>query len=1045
MTAPDRALLAHADFVARLAQQLLRDQHLADDVVQDTWLSALRSRPRGAGRGWLAAIVRNVARNRLRDRELRGRREAEAVRACDVEYEVSTEDVVQREASRREVVNAVLGLAEPYRSTVLCVYFEGESPARIARRVGIPAATVRSRLKRGLEQLRAALDGRHGGDRREWVTALAPLALARGSAAAVEGVGWGLLLAMIMQQKAIWMVATVVVFAALTGWLVWSGPSDPRGVPSKETTAAVPPAAAPAGAVSAEQRLRRDRVAAAPVLDSEARPGYHFVVLREGSPVADAEVRLVEAGTQRRIESVLVASDEHEAMVVGRTGAGGRIVVPLRGGVARLVSATAGGAWGATLLVPEDVNTGLVREIELGPDHSLRVRVVDGDGQPAGGVAVTFGEMWGPGMSAMRVGHTRSDGIAELSHLQAQGSPDRWRGQLAVAVLTPQRRLARHLFTRDTWPAGVVELRLPSFGSVELRFVDPQGRTWVPPDDGYQHHVQVTVVAVDGEPVQRARQFHRVLDGVAVIEPVGLGLTLRAGLDGRGLAGATGELEFDGPREHGERCEVRVPVVPAPTVSGRLVDTSSEPLVDRAYMVRILHLDRHREYAFGHTAEDGAFRVPMPTLASAALLVFDVRDAADEASQGEAVLATSRLTFAGGDHPVGDLRVGPPALALGGRVIDTRGDPVVDAEVRLERLVEGVPREVHGGEARTSVDGRFEIRGGFLEEGLHASVRARGYQSAPRTAVGLGTRDALFVLQAVGSVSADVLLDEGVGADALLVTLVEHATGTTTASPLSDLFSAKTMRLRSVAPGRFALSIEAAGDPDQLFEFDGEVVAGEVTELEPIDLRGRLHRVRLHVVDESGQPVREVVAMIDPEARSGTPRPLVRSETGMIDVWSARPDPVVTIGGAGYQHVTVRSPRDGQNVVLPGGPTAALRVAVPELPAGVRFEVALQPIAATGRRPAGYRAVSSRGMSVAVGGLREAAVAWVPVEGAAVTVVPASEAGAHRVRARLRQGGRSDGVVLTGPERVIVGSGGPPTDFALTGAEVERCLAERRR
>src|SRR5690348_10304935 len=61
-------LLAHAAWVRRLAGALVGDAHVADDVVQDTWLAALRHPPAADRpvRPWLARVVANVASNRRR-------------------------------------------------------------------------------------------------------------------------------------------------------------------------------------------------------------------------------------------------------------------------------------------------------------------------------------------------------------------------------------------------------------------------------------------------------------------------------------------------------------------------------------------------------------------------------------------------------------------------------------------------------------------------------------------------------------------------------------------------------------------------------------------------------------------------------------------------------------------------------------------------------------------------------------------------------------------------------------------------------------------
>ena len=163
-------LLAHADFVRGLAAALLADPHAADDVAQETFVTALSRPPRHTGNlgGWLARTVQSLASNARRNEHRRRQREAHA---RPPEPVPSPADVLAREQVRQQVVDAVLSLEPPYRDAVLLRYWEGLSPSSIARRLGVPSGTVRSRLKRGLDQLRARLEANA-----DWRAALAPLA-----------------------------------------------------------------------------------------------------------------------------------------------------------------------------------------------------------------------------------------------------------------------------------------------------------------------------------------------------------------------------------------------------------------------------------------------------------------------------------------------------------------------------------------------------------------------------------------------------------------------------------------------------------------------------------------------------------------------------------------------------------------------------------------------------------------------------------------------------------------------------------------------------
>jgi len=149
----------------RLARAIVGEA-AADDVVQDAWLQL---GDRHEQPGYLAAIVRSLSLRRLRSERRRRQRE-DTVTTDELP---STAEIAARSEIVRKLAAAVESLDEPYRRTVVLRYFDDLSSAEIARRWGVPAATVRAHLKRGLEQLRASLD-RQGGGRERWLGALLP-------------------------------------------------------------------------------------------------------------------------------------------------------------------------------------------------------------------------------------------------------------------------------------------------------------------------------------------------------------------------------------------------------------------------------------------------------------------------------------------------------------------------------------------------------------------------------------------------------------------------------------------------------------------------------------------------------------------------------------------------------------------------------------------------------------------------------------------------------------------------------------------------------
>ncbi len=212
------SLLEHAVWLRRLASELVRDPGAAEDLVQDTWLAALRSKPDPSRplRPWLARVMRNGATQRLRRAAGRLAKESEAARP---EAVPSARELVERAEQQRHLVDAVLTLPEPYREVLLLRYYEGLSPAQIAESLQVPPATVRTQLHRGIHKLRERLDRDHGGDRKAWVLMLQPLATPIPGAAAPAALAAGLL------------VATVAILGAVgmgLGW--WGAPTEEPNV-----------------------------------------------------------------------------------------------------------------------------------------------------------------------------------------------------------------------------------------------------------------------------------------------------------------------------------------------------------------------------------------------------------------------------------------------------------------------------------------------------------------------------------------------------------------------------------------------------------------------------------------------------------------------------------------------------------------------------------------------------------------------------------------------------------------------------------------------
>lgn len=144
----------------RYARALLPDRGAADDLVQDGLERAIgrwhQRRPDGDARSWLFAIIHNLAVNRMRQAARRGPH----VPLDGAEEAAAGLPPAQEQALRhRDLLRALQTLPAEQRSVVLLVSVEDLSYAEVAEVLRIPLGTVMSRLSRGRERLRQAMEG----------------------------------------------------------------------------------------------------------------------------------------------------------------------------------------------------------------------------------------------------------------------------------------------------------------------------------------------------------------------------------------------------------------------------------------------------------------------------------------------------------------------------------------------------------------------------------------------------------------------------------------------------------------------------------------------------------------------------------------------------------------------------------------------------------------------------------------------------------------------------------------------------------------------
>ncbi len=143
----------YGGLVGGVAKRILRDHADAQDVVQTVFVQVWRQAgrydgTRGSAEGWLCAIARTRALDCLRRQ--RSRREAPSELAPESR---SAGPIVERLSVRR----ALAGLPSGQRLPLALAYYEGLTQPEIARRIGAPLGTIKSRMRTALIRLRESL------------------------------------------------------------------------------------------------------------------------------------------------------------------------------------------------------------------------------------------------------------------------------------------------------------------------------------------------------------------------------------------------------------------------------------------------------------------------------------------------------------------------------------------------------------------------------------------------------------------------------------------------------------------------------------------------------------------------------------------------------------------------------------------------------------------------------------------------------------------------------------------------------------------------
>lgn len=191
-TSPDRH--AEADLMRRIASQdqrafeelsekysalvfstafkVLNHYEDAEDVMNEVlatiWKKAETYHPKkGSLVTWICTTTRNRSIDRVRSVQRRCAlydRFEEKLEGEAPEYSLTGREALYRSDARRILQTAVVSLSPEQREVIELAYFEGLTQKQIAERIDSPLGTVKARIRRGVERLRATIDDRLSGE-----------------------------------------------------------------------------------------------------------------------------------------------------------------------------------------------------------------------------------------------------------------------------------------------------------------------------------------------------------------------------------------------------------------------------------------------------------------------------------------------------------------------------------------------------------------------------------------------------------------------------------------------------------------------------------------------------------------------------------------------------------------------------------------------------------------------------------------------------------------------------------------------------------------
>ncbi len=523
--------------------------------------------------------------------------------------------------------------------------------------------------------------------------------------------------------------------------------------------------------------------------------------------------------------------------------------------------------------------------LALLPDETLRIATRTKDDRPAPGVPFALHQGF-LGEDARRIwdGRTDTDGAATVPHFQLvrQGLPAPANGETKVEAFVAIALVASAepaMAAFDGRPAArdPVVLFVPALGSLQVQLTDHAGTPLLSP---------ATITAVP-DPQPRIDQPLRIASGVlsqSVQKPVGPEAVEIGRIAFAPQVRLSAKFDYDrraalavvaGPGTPGT--DSRRLLAPAPhqvVVAGRVLFTDGSPVGAAPIRAALMRGENDGQRVVLHTIADGRFDLVLAGRPGTSDFAFDIRHTGPAGSDQPTRELGARIRIPDLDpgHRVelGDIVLTELPVLAQGIVVDDRGEPVANADVRVQRLTPQAPgappnapppwRDVPHQVTRSGADGSFTFFGQMppLTLRVRADSDLHFADSVPLQTAGQRLR--ICILRC-GIVRGRAILPDWIpdGAASLVLqpfdeTLRERETRRTDLGRRGG----GRFRVEPLRPGRYDALVMLRNVTKPLVTIpDVFVVPGETEDrrLDEIDLRDAIQRYRLRAVDPRGIPI----------------------------------------------------------------------------------------------------------------------------------------------------------------------------------------------